>query len=103
MVVSARGGAGRCFHGCRLGRAGFRPIIGSTRVLSHAGLRGLSRRVHGGARLATTLRRWPVLRGALALELYRRHPTIPAALVLAAAYAAWSASLPPAVLDQRLP
>src|SRR2546427_6429206 len=31
--------------------------------------------------------------GALALELYRRHPTIPAALVLAGAYAGWSGSL----------
>jgi pimeloyl-ACP methyl ester carboxylesterase len=40
--------------------------------------------------------------GALALELYRRHPTIPAALVLAGAYAGWSGSLPPDVVDQRL-
>jgi pimeloyl-ACP methyl ester carboxylesterase len=40
--------------------------------------------------------------GALALELYRRHPTIPTALVLAGAYAGWSGSLPPDVVGQRL-
>src|SRR5947199_5214681 len=40
--------------------------------------------------------------GALALELYRRHPAIPAALVLAGACAGWRGSLPPDVVDQRL-
>jgi pimeloyl-ACP methyl ester carboxylesterase len=40
--------------------------------------------------------------GGLALELYRRHPTIPASLVLAGAYAGWAGSLPPDVVDQRL-
>lgn len=40
--------------------------------------------------------------GALALELYRRHPEIPASLVLAAAYAGWTSSLPPAIRDDRL-
>ena len=33
--------------------------------------------------------------GGLALELYRRHPTIPMTLVLAGAYAGWAGSLPP--------
>jgi pimeloyl-ACP methyl ester carboxylesterase len=40
--------------------------------------------------------------GALALELYRRHPTIPMTLVLAGAYAGWPGSLPPEVAEQRL-
>jgi pimeloyl-ACP methyl ester carboxylesterase len=40
--------------------------------------------------------------GALALELYRRHPTIPMTLVLAGAYAGWAGSLPPEVVEQRL-
>jgi pimeloyl-ACP methyl ester carboxylesterase len=40
--------------------------------------------------------------GGLALELYRRHPTVPLTLVLASAYAGWAGSLPPAVVEQRL-
>lgn len=40
--------------------------------------------------------------GALALELYRRHPTIPMTLVLAAAYAGWAGSLSLDVVEQRL-
>lgn len=40
--------------------------------------------------------------GGIALELYRRHPTIPMTLVLAAAYAGWAGSLPPEVVEQRL-
>jgi pimeloyl-ACP methyl ester carboxylesterase len=40
--------------------------------------------------------------GALALELYRRRPTIPTTLVLAGAYAGWSGSLPPELVEQRL-
>ena len=32
--------------------------------------------------------------GALALELYRRHPELPAGLVLVSAYAGWAGSLP---------
>src|SRR5437660_259439 len=32
--------------------------------------------------------------GALALELYRRHPAIPRSLVLVSAYAGWAGSLP---------
>jgi pimeloyl-ACP methyl ester carboxylesterase len=40
--------------------------------------------------------------GALALELYRRHPTVPATLVLASAYAGWAGSLPADVTEQRL-
>jgi pimeloyl-ACP methyl ester carboxylesterase len=40
--------------------------------------------------------------GALALELYRRHPTIPMTLVLASAYAGWAGSLPAEVVEQRL-
>jgi pimeloyl-ACP methyl ester carboxylesterase len=40
--------------------------------------------------------------GGLALELYRRHPTIPASLVLAGAYAGWAGSLPPEVVEERL-
>lgn len=38
----------------------------------------------------------------LALELYRRHPTIPVTLVLASAYAGWAGSLPPEIVEQRL-
>jgi pimeloyl-ACP methyl ester carboxylesterase len=40
--------------------------------------------------------------GALALELYRRHPTIPMTLVLVSAYAGWAGSLPADVAEQRL-
>jgi len=42
------------------------------------------------------------LGGALALELYRRHPRIPRTLVLASAYAGWAGSLPAEVVEQRL-
>ncbi len=40
--------------------------------------------------------------GALALELYRRHPDVPRTLVLASAYAGWAGSLPPAETELRL-
>ncbi|HEY7668317.1 MAG TPA: alpha/beta hydrolase [Actinomycetota bacterium] len=40
--------------------------------------------------------------GGLALELYRRHPGVPASLVLAGAYAGWAGSLPPATVAERL-
>jgi pimeloyl-ACP methyl ester carboxylesterase len=40
--------------------------------------------------------------GALALELYRRHPHVPASLVLAGAYAGWAGSLPPEEVAERL-
>lgn len=40
--------------------------------------------------------------GGLALEFYRRHPTLPASLVLAGAYAGWAGSLPPQVVEERL-
>lgn len=40
--------------------------------------------------------------GALALELYRRHPTIPASLLLASAYAGWAGSLPAEIIERRL-
>ncbi|KRT64323.1 MAG: alpha/beta hydrolase fold protein [Chloroflexi bacterium CSP1-4] len=40
--------------------------------------------------------------GALALELYRRHPTIPMSLVLASAYAGWAGSLLDEIIEQRL-
>ena len=40
--------------------------------------------------------------GALALELYRRHSSVPASLVLASAYAGWAGSLPDAVIRGRL-
>ena len=40
--------------------------------------------------------------GILALELSRRHSTIPMTLILASAYAGWGGSLPPDVADQRL-
>jgi pimeloyl-ACP methyl ester carboxylesterase len=42
------------------------------------------------------------LGGALALELYRRRPGVPATLVLASAYAGWGGSLPADVAAQRL-
>jgi len=40
--------------------------------------------------------------GGLALELYRRHPTLPRSLVLASAYAGWAGSLPPQIVEERL-
>ena len=40
--------------------------------------------------------------GGLALELYRRHPTVPRTLVLASAYAGWAGSLPAEIVEQRL-
>jgi pimeloyl-ACP methyl ester carboxylesterase len=39
---------------------------------------------------------------ALALELYRRHPRVPASLLLTGAYAGWAGSLPPEVVAERL-
>lgn len=38
----------------------------------------------------------------IALELYRRHPSVPASLVLASAYAGWAGSLPPEEVTARL-
>ena len=38
----------------------------------------------------------------LALEFYHRYPTIPRSLILASAYAGWSGSLPPDMVEQRL-
>lgn len=38
----------------------------------------------------------------LALELYRRNPSLPTTLVLASAYAGWAGSLPPEVVKERL-
>ena len=40
--------------------------------------------------------------GALAVELHRRHPSLPGALVLADAYAGWAGSLPRETVEQRL-
>ena len=40
--------------------------------------------------------------GALALELFRRHPALPSTLVLASAYAGWAGSLPAEVVEERL-
>jgi pimeloyl-ACP methyl ester carboxylesterase len=40
--------------------------------------------------------------GTLALELYRRHPHVPASHVLAGAYAGWAGSLPPEEVSARL-
>jgi pimeloyl-ACP methyl ester carboxylesterase len=40
--------------------------------------------------------------GALALELYRRHPAVPRSLLLASAYAGWAGSLPAGVVEQRV-
>lgn len=40
--------------------------------------------------------------GALLLELFRRHPSIPRTLVLAGAYAGWAGSLEPEEVDARL-
>lgn len=37
----------------------------------------------------------------LALELFRRHPGVPASLVLASAYAGWAGSLGPQVAEER--
>jgi pimeloyl-ACP methyl ester carboxylesterase len=42
------------------------------------------------------------LGGALALELFRRHPQVPGTLVLASAYAGWAGSLPADVVERRL-
>jgi pimeloyl-ACP methyl ester carboxylesterase len=38
----------------------------------------------------------------LALELYRRHPAVPRALLLASAYAGWAGSLPDDLIAQRV-
>ena len=40
--------------------------------------------------------------GALALEFYRRHPTLPATLILAGGYAGWAGSLPANEVSRRL-
>ena len=40
--------------------------------------------------------------GGLALELYRRYPSLPRTLILASTYAGWAGSLPAKVVDDRL-
>lgn len=40
--------------------------------------------------------------GGLAIELYHRHPLLPRSLVLVSAYAGWTGSLPPDVVEFRL-
>jgi len=40
--------------------------------------------------------------GALLLELYRRHPAVPATLILVASTAGWAGSLPRAEIERRL-
>ncbi len=40
--------------------------------------------------------------GALVLELYRRHPTVPASLILVGAYAGWAGSLPRDEVSRRV-
>jgi pimeloyl-ACP methyl ester carboxylesterase len=40
--------------------------------------------------------------GGLALELYRRHPAVPATLILVGAYAGWAGSLPRSEVERRL-
>jgi pimeloyl-ACP methyl ester carboxylesterase len=40
--------------------------------------------------------------GALVLELYRRHPTIPASLILVGGYAGWAGSLPADEVSRRV-
>jgi pimeloyl-ACP methyl ester carboxylesterase len=40
--------------------------------------------------------------GALVLELFDRHPTLPRSLVLASAYAGWAGSLTPEDVEERL-
>jgi len=39
---------------------------------------------------------------SVALELYRRHPQVPASLILASAYAGWAGSLPSEEVEARL-
>ncbi|HYY77084.1 MAG TPA: alpha/beta hydrolase, partial [Gaiellaceae bacterium] len=40
--------------------------------------------------------------GGLALELYGRHPAVPATLILVGAYAGWAGSLPRTEVERRL-
>lgn len=40
--------------------------------------------------------------GALVLELFGRHPTVPRSLVLAGAYAGWAGSMDPGEVEERL-
>ncbi len=40
--------------------------------------------------------------GALALQLFARHPAVPRTLILAGAYAGWAGSLPPDEVDRRV-
>jgi pimeloyl-ACP methyl ester carboxylesterase len=40
--------------------------------------------------------------GGLAIEFFRRHPQVPSSLVLVSAYAGWTGSLPPEVVEFRL-
>jgi pimeloyl-ACP methyl ester carboxylesterase len=40
--------------------------------------------------------------GGLTLELYRRHPAVPATLILVGAYAGWAGSLPRTEVERRL-
>lgn len=78
-----------------------RPIIRSARAFSHPRLRPLPRSLCRGAWPRTTTFGRFVVRFGLALELYRWHPTIPKALVLASGYAGWAGPLPSEVAEQR--
>lgn len=40
--------------------------------------------------------------GGLALELFRRHPSVPRTLILTSAYAGWAGSFPAEIVQQRL-
>jgi pimeloyl-ACP methyl ester carboxylesterase len=40
--------------------------------------------------------------GALAIQLFGRHPAVPRTLILAGAYAGWAGSLPPDEVDRRV-
>ena len=71
---------------------GFRLADFADRVAELIGALGLERPHVAGISLG----------GALAIELYRRHPDLPRTLVLASGYAGWAGSLPPAETELRL-
>lgn len=84
-----------------MGRARLRPELRPARGLAHGPVRGLPAWLE-----AVGIQRPHILGlswgGALALALYRRHPEVPASLLLAGAYAGWAGSLPPEVVSERV-
>ena len=89
-------------HGGGLGRAGLRRLVGSARGVSLSAFADCLAAFIDALDLGRPHVVGLSFGGGLALELFRRHPALPASLVLASAYAGWAGSLPAEVVEERL-